>query len=530
MSKVLVLDNVDDICKQILEERGLEVAEDAKLSDEELVEKLSDKEAVIIRSATKLRAPLLEKLSNLRVIGRAGVGVDNIDVDAATKNGILVMNTPDGNTISTAEQTCGLILSAARNIPNAVDSLKNDRWDRKKYQGSELHGKKLGIVGLGKIGAEVAKRMQAFGMDVLAYDPFTTHERAQELGIELREVDELLGEVDFLTVHTPLTEKTKGLVSLKNADKLKKGIRLVNCARGGIYEEEDLIPLIEKGYVSCVALDVYSQEPPDEKLYEMLKHPQIICTPHLGASTEEAQEKVAEQIARQVADALEGKGYKGSLNGKSIALSTNAEVQPFLELAQRLGEFVAQIAPKNQDTIDLSYTGTCSKHAEVLTDAFLTGFLDESIDEMVNLISARYHADERGLKIRESHSKESKIYSDLITVDLDQDAIFHHFSATPFRDGDKRLVDINGFGIELSLEGNIVLWQNEDKPGMLAAASGKLAENNVNIANLSLGRSKKDTGQDAITAFTVDTPLKPEDIQALEDIDGVHNVSYVSLK
>ena len=527
-SKVLVLDKIDDICKQILEERGLNVTVDEGLDDDALVETLKDKDAVIIRSATKIREPVIKKLSNVRVIGRAGVGVDNIDVDAATKHGILVMNTPDGNTISTAEHTCGLILSMARNIPNAVDSLKNGRWDRKKYQGSELHGKKLGIVGLGKIGAEVSRRMQAFGMDIIAYDPFTTKERAQELGVELREVEDLLGEADFLTVHTPLTEKTKGLVSLKNADKLKKGIRLVNCARGGIYEEEDLLELLDKGYVGGAALDVYSQEPPDEKLYELLKHPQIICTPHLGASTEEAQEKVAEQVARQVADALEGKGYKGSLNGKSIALSTNKEVQPFLDVAQRLGEFVAQIAPKNQDTIDLSYSGTCAKHSDVLTDAFLTGFLDESIDEMVNLINARYHADERGLKIRESQSKESNIYSDLITVDLSKEAIFHHFSATPFRDGDKRLVDINGFGIELSLNGNIVLWQNEDKPGMLAAASTKLAENNVNIANLSLGRTTKD--KDAITAFTVDSPLKAEDIQALEDIDGVHNVQYVSLK
>ncbi len=527
-SKVLLLDNVDDICKQILEERGFEVTVDSNLNDEELLDKLNDKDAVVIRSATKIRESVIKKLSNVRVIGRAGVGVDNIDVDAATKHGVLVMNTPDGNTISTAEHACGLILSLARNIPNAVDSLKNNRWDRKKYKGSELHGKKLGIVGLGKIGAEVARRMQSFGMDIIAYDPFTTHERAQDLGVELKEVNELLGESDFLTVHTPLTEKTKGLVSLEQADKLKKGIRLVNCARGGIYKEEDLIPLIDKGYVDSVALDVYSQEPPDDNLYEILKHPQINCTPHLGASTEEAQEKVAEQIARQVADALEGKGYKGSLNGKSIALSTNAEVQPFLDVAQRLGEFVAQVAPKNQDTIDLSYSGKCAKHSEVLTDAFLTGFLDESIDEMVNFINARYHAEERGLKIRESQSKESNIYSDLITVDLSREAVFHHFSATPFRDGDKRLVDINGFGIELSLNGNIVLWKNQDKPGMLASASSKLAENNVNIANLSLGRTHKN--KQAITAFTVDSELSSKDIKDLEDIDGVQDVSYVSLK
>ncbi|MEX0686488.1 MAG: phosphoglycerate dehydrogenase [Balneolales bacterium] len=525
--KVLLLDGVDAVCKEIFESRGFEVLDAPKLKGEDLYKTIGDYNAVVVRSATKVNEELLKHAKNLQVIGRAGVGVDNIDIEAATKMGALVMNTPDGNTISTAEHTCGLILSMARNIPNAVDSLKRGQWDRKKYTGTEVHGKKLGIIGLGKIGSNVAQRMSAFGMTILGYDPYTTRERAEELGVKLMDIDEILAQSDFLTVHTPLTEKTKGLISKKNAGKIKKGICLVNCARGGIFAEDDLTELIETGVVQSVALDVYATEPPDEKLYEILKNPNIVCTPHLGASTTEAQGKVAEQIAEQIADALESKDYKGSLNGKSIALSTNSEVQPFLKLAERLGQFVSQAAPQHTDELAISYTGTCAKHADVLTDSVIRGFLDRNVEDTINLINARYHAELRGLKIKETSSKDTGTYSDLITIELADGADYKKISATVFGKDDFRIVNIDGFNIEIDLNGEIILYSNVDKPGMLASASSLLAKNEVNIAALSLGRNQK-TAQ-AITAITVDKNLSDDDVDTIRKMEGIGKLHYISM-
>lgn len=525
--KVLLLDGIDAICGEILKDRGISFDQPPKMSVEELEKIIADYDAMVVRSATKVTPELLEKAKKMRVVGRAGVGVDNINLDAATRSGVLVMNTPDGNTISTAEQTCALILALSRNIPDAVSSLKEGRWDRKKYTGTEVHGKTLGIIGLGKIGSGVALRMQSFGMQTIGYDPYTTHERAAEMGVEMMDIDEILQKADYLSVHTPLTDKTRGMISLARADKIKPGIRLINCARGGVYEEKDLIPLIEQGIVKSVALDVYSQEPPGEDVLEILKHPAILCTPHLGASTEEAQSKVAEQIAEQIADALELKNFKGSINGKSIALSTNREIQPFLELAERFGALLSQVGPRHIDELSVSYSGTCNKHSQVLTDALLSGFLKDGVEEVVNLINARYLAESRGLKIKETQSKEAQTYSDLITVDLGPKSEYRKLSATLFGEGDYRIVSIDNFKIEIPIEGVMIIYRNIDKPGMLAATSSTLAKRNINIASLNLGRDAK-TSQ-AITAFTIDSPLEEKDIHDLEKIDGVDVVKYVSL-
>ncbi|MEX0929884.1 MAG: phosphoglycerate dehydrogenase [Balneolales bacterium] len=525
--KVLLLDGVDAVCREIFEKRGFEVLDAPGLKGEELIKTIGAYNAVVVRSATKVNADLLRHAPNLQVIGRAGVGVDNIDIDAATKMGALVMNTPDGNTISTAEHTCGMILSMARNIPNAVDSLKRGQWDRKKYTGREVHGKKLGIIGFGKIGSNVAERMQAFGMSIIAYDPFITRERAEDLGVKLMDIDEILSQADFLTVHTPLTEKTRGMISLKNADKIKNGICLVNCARGGIYEENDLVELLDTGVIESVALDVYTVEPPDDKLYEILRHPRIICTPHLGASTTEAQGKVAEQIAEQIADALERKEYKGSLNGKSIALSTNAEVQPYLQLAERLGRFISQLAPEHTNDLSISYTGHCAKHADVLTDSVLRGFLDQNVEDTINLINARYHAGQRGLKISETISRESPTFSDMITIGLSEEADYRKVSATVFGKDDFRIVDIDGYSIEIDLSGEIIIYRNVDKPGMLASASSLLADNQINIAALSLGRDQKTAR--AITAITVDKQLSDGDVENLGKMPGIEKLHYITM-
>ena len=525
--KVLLLDNVDPLCAKKFNERGILAVQPGKLTDAELFNKIGDYDGLVVRSATTVTKELLEHAANLKVIGRAGVGVDNIDIKAATAKGVLVMNTPDGNTISTAEHTCGMILSLARNIPKAVAKVKSGGWDRKSYMGTEVHGKVLGVVGLGKIGSEVARRMIAFGMEVIAYDPFATHEHAQDLGVQLGDIDEVLAKADFLTVHTPLTEKTKGLISVKNASKLKKGVKLVNCARGGIFEEGDLLSLLQEGTVGGIALDVYTQEPPNEELYEILKHENIICTPHLGASTEEAQEKVAEQIADQMADALENKSYKGSLNGKSIALLTNKDVQPYLELAEKLGKMAIQIAPENTNSFEFEYTGDCTKYAEVLTDGLLKGMLTEYVDDAINLINARVYADERGFEIREVTGSKSKTYSDLITVRLPEGARYRNISAAVFGEGDYRIVEIDDYGIELRLEGDMILYQNVDKPGMLASVSGALAKQGINIAALSLGRSKELSN--AITAVSVDKHMSESEIEIVKSLEGINHLQYLSL-
>lgn len=525
--KVLLLDGVDPICGDIFNQRGIQADQPGKLTEEELFAKIADYDGMVVRSATTVTPELLEKATNMKVVGRAGVGVDNINIPSATAKGVLVMNTPDGNTISTAEHTCGMLIALSRNIPTAVSTVKGGGWNRKAYMGTEVHGKTLGIVGLGKIGSEVAKRMFAFGMEIQAYDPFSTEEHAQEIGVKLVELDELLSTSDYLTVHTPLTEKTKGLVSLKNEAKLKKGIRLVNCARGGIYEESDLPQLLDNGVVGGVALDVYSAEPPSEDLYTVLSHPNIICTPHLGASTEEAQEKVAEQIASQMADALENKNYKGSLNGKSISLLTNKEVQPYLQLAEKLGRMIIQLSPDHANNFEFEYAGDSVKYADVLTDGILTGMLSEYIDEAINLINARVYADQRGFNIKEVTSNKSQTYSDLVTIRLPKGAEYTSISATVFGEGDYRIVEIDNYGIELRLEGDLILYQNEDKPGMLASVSGLLANQGINIAALSLGRSGK--GSNAITAVAVDKHLDESERSSIQSMDGIKNVRYISL-
>ena len=524
---VLLLDNVDPVCAEVFNQRGVQTETSGKLTPEELRAKIENYDGIVVRSSTTVDKDLLKHAGNLKVIGRAGVGVDNIDIKAATAKGVLVMNTPDGNTISTAEHTCGMILAMARNIPSAVERIKSGGWDRKTFMGTELQHKTLGIIGLGKIGSEVASRMKAFGMDIIAYDPFATREHSSEIGVELKSLDEVMKSSDFLTVHTPLTDKTKGLISLENKNKLKNGVRLINCARGGIIKESDMTALIDEGIVSGIAVDVYSEEPPSADLYESLKHPAVICTPHLGASTEEAQKKVAVHIAEQMADALEKKSYKGSLNGKSIALLTNKEVNPYLELSEKMGHLAGQIKPENAKHFSFEYRGICAKYSEVLTDGILKGMLAEFVDETVNLINARHYAGERGLAISETTSSDGKMYKDLITIRLNDDAEYREISATVFGENDYRIVEINGYGIELQLEGDILMYKNIDKPGMLASVAGKLASKGINIGALSLGRDKK--GSKAITAIVVDKHLSGDDLKPFFEMEDVDDLKYISL-
>jgi D-3-phosphoglycerate dehydrogenase len=338
-------------------------------------------------------------------------------------------------------------------------------------------------------------------------------------------LDTVLAKADFLTVHTPLTDKTRGMVSKATASKLKKGVRLVNVARGGIFAEADLLDLLNDGTIGGLAVDVYSIEPTPAELLPLLQHPKVVCTPHLGASTDEAQEKVAEQIAAQIADTLERKSFKGTLNGKSIALSTNREVQPFLRLAERLGSFASQLAAANNEILHIEYSGTCASHAEVLTDAVLKGYLKHSSDETINLINARYNANQKGLKVTETISHEVKTYADKIRIQLNKKGHYDDFSATLFGENDFRIVKIDGHAIEVLLDGGMMLYKNIDKPGMLAAVSSTLAKRDINIAALSLGR----TGTQAVTAVMVDSVLSNDVLNEVDALPGVDEVVFVQI-
>ena len=525
--KVLLADNVDASCETLFNERGIQSFRKTGLPEDELLKEISDYDGIVVRSSTKVTSDLLNAGKKLKIVGRAGVGVDNIDIAAATAKGVLVMNTPDGNTISTAEHTCGMILALSRNISQSVNKVKSGGWDRKKFIGAEVYGKQLGIIGFGKIGGEVAERMQQFYMNIQAYDPFLSKEKAEERGIELVTLNELLETSDYITVHTPLTEKTKGLISLKNADQLKKGVRLINCARGGIYKESDLAAMIDDGNVSGIALDVYSSEPPDKELKEILQHPHIICTPHLGASTEEAQKKVARQIASQMADAFEKKSFKGSLNSDSVAMAVNKEAQPYLELAERLGSAAIQMAPEHANNFSFEYSGNCAKFEEVLTDSILKGMLSNHVSEVVNLINARVYAQELGFKIKETTAPGAKTYNDLITIRLGSSSSFKKLSAVVFGDGDYRITEVNDFTIEVPLKGEIILYSNVDKPGMLASVSGALAKQDINIASLSLGRSREKS--EAVTAVRVDRKMNKKELKPIIALKGVASVQYISI-
>ncbi|MDA0671753.1 MAG: phosphoglycerate dehydrogenase [Bacteroidetes bacterium] len=526
-SRFLLLDNVDPVCAKTLAERGYEADQPSGWSEDDLKREISKYAGLVVRSGTQVDEALLEHATDLQVIGRAGVGVDNIDLAAATTRGVLVMNTPDGNTISTAEHTCGMILSLARNIPEAVARVKGGGWDRKAFMGSEVYGKTLGIIGLGKIGSEVARRMSAFGMTIVGFDPFATQEHADEFGIKLMSLEEVLGAADFLTVHTPLTDKTRGLISAKNKTLLKPGVRLVNCARGGIITEMDLPELLDEGIVSGVALDVYSGDFGGDELREVLAHPAVVCTPHLGASTEEAQEKVAEQIAHQLADAIENTSYKGSVNAKSVALLANPDVKPFLVMAERLGAMCGQLIKEHAGDLKVEYTGQCAKFADLLTDGILKGMLTPYISGSVNLINARTYANERGFSVSETTTTAKGQYNDLVRVTLEENDVYHTLTATLFGGEDPRVVGIDNFQIELRLEGELLVYQNQDIPGMLASVSGALASREINIGALSLGRSSK--GERALTVLQVDRALDEDDLAAIQGIDGVENVHVCSL-
>jgi len=502
---------------------------DKRLSEEELIPMVSDVNAIVVRSETKVTARIIENAPQLKIVGRAGVGVDNVDRESATKHGVVVVNTPSGNTIATAELTFSMMISLARSIPQAHMSMKNGQWDRKKFKGIELLGKTLGILGMGRIGSELAKRAQAFGMSVVAYDPYLSHARAKDLGVELFEkLEDIYSRADFITVHMPLTDETRDMLNADAFKKMKKGVKLINCARGGIINEDDLVTAVKDGVVSGAALDVYVSEPlaEDSPLREV---PDIIMTPHLGASTVEAQVNVGIEVADTIAAYLLEGAIQNSVNMPALDAHTYQKVKRYLGLAEKLGRLVAQLAPKRNDRVKVTFGG---KAAQVPTDpitrCLLKGFLEGAGGSEVNLVNVRALVEGLGLLVEESKSNEQTDFSEWLHV-----AVFsgeEKVSAGGTCIGLKnepRIMRLSSQPIEIVPEGVLLIYNNTDRPGMVGHIGNLVGRHNINIANMSLNRDQE--GGQALTVLNLDSVPPKELLEELEKDANISNVRVVTL-
>ena len=527
MKKILISDPVDRNCEKILRNAGFDVDSKMGISNDELFRIIRNYNGLIVRSETKATSELISKMENMEVIGRAGTGVDNIDLIAATRKGIIVMNTPGGNTISTAEHTMALMLSMFRNIPQANQSLRSGKWDRKSFKGTELYGKKIGIVGLGKIGREVVSRSKSFGMRVLGYDPVLSDDIADKMGIELVDLNTIFAESDIITVHVPLTEETKHMINSETLSVCKNGIKIINCARGGIVDESDLVTALDSGKVSSAAFDVYEVEPPDLKS-RLLNHPRVVCTPHLGASTGEAQIKVAVQIAEQIVDLFNNGKIVGAVNASAIEAGGKKELSSYVRLAENLGSLQAQMINGQLKQVNMNFSGELlHSSTSLLSTAVVKGFLSRLRTESINFVNAPFLLKEMGVIVNETKAGASTNYNNLLEIEFITDREKHFLSGTVFGNNEIRLVNVDGFYLELKPEGDMIFYSNVDRPGVLSSVGRTLAEANINIAGLSLGRLGK--GEKAITAISIDSPVDKETLKKISEIEGVNNAFAVRI-
>ena len=528
MKKILITDSISDKCIEELESAGYDVDYKTDFSPDSLKEKIKDYNALIVRSASKVTSGLIEKMENMEVIGRAGTGVDNIDIESATKKGILVLNTPGGNTISAAEHTVAMMLSMCRLIPMASRSLSEKKWDRKSFKGSELQDKTLGLLGLGKIGKEVAKRVQGFGMKVIAYDPLLSSELAEKLNVTLQKMDDVFINSDIISVHVPLNDKTKYLISEETISKCKDGVKIVNCARGGIVNEKDLLNALSTGKVSAAALDVFESEPPDTE-NKLLNHPKVVCTPHLGASTDEAQEKVAIQIAEQISDYFLNNRISGAVNAPSVQKEIPNRLEPYVKLLEVIGLFHSQIMEGQLNNIEITFWGDdLNSISELLTASLLKGLLSKQRTERVNLINAQLLAKEDGITIKEIKSSETRAYNNLIRASLNSNDNFSRvIEGTIVGKNELRIINIDGFPVDFNPTGKLILYYNKDVPGILANVSTMLANEQINIAGLSLGRIEE--GKEALTIIKIDSDFNYDLLKRSKSIEGIKSIYSVTI-
>jgi D-3-phosphoglycerate dehydrogenase / 2-oxoglutarate reductase len=525
--KVLISDSLSKEAVEILEkEKEFKVDVNTKLTPEELKKVIKDYDALLVRSATKITKDVIAAADKLKIIGRAGVGLDNVDVEAASKKGVIVVNTPGGNTISTAEHTFSMMLALSRNIAQADLSMKKGEWERKKFMGVELYGKTLGVIGLGRIGTEVSRRALSFDMKILAYDPYLSAEKAKDQGIELVGLDRIFKESDYITVHTPLTDETKHLVSDKAFSLMKKGIRIINCARGGIIDEDALAKAIESGKVAGAAFDVYEEEPP--KNSKLVKLDKVVLTPHLGASTEEAQVNVAIDVANTVRDALLGRGVRNAVNVPCVDAEMYKVIEPYLKLAEKVGSMQAQLADGHIKKVKIRYVGDLLKYdLTPFTVSIIKGMLAPILQETVNYVNSLVIAKERGINIVESKTAQIEDFASLIVVEVETDKSKGLICGTLFTKVDPRIVKINEFYVDCVPEGNMLVVFNRDVPGIIGQIGTIFGRNNINVASVSFGRDEK--GGEAISVWNVDSEVGKKVLNEIKNAKNVEEVKLVKL-
>jgi D-3-phosphoglycerate dehydrogenase len=501
---------------------------DRRLPEAELIPLVKESTAMVVRSETKVTRKVLEAAPKLRAVGRAGVGVDNVDVEAATQFGIVVMNTPGGNTVSTAELTLSMLMALARKIPQANQSMKAGEWNRKHFQGVELYNKTLGILGMGRIGSEVARRAVGFGMRVLAYDPYLALSRAKALQVELVELDDLYRRADFITVHVPMSDETRGMINSAAFAKMKKGVRVVNCARGGIIVERDLLAALESGHVAGAALDVYEQEPPPAD-FPLRRLPQVIMTPHLGASTEEAQDNVGIEVAESLTDFLLHGTVRNAVNLPSLDAKTYEIIKPYLNLGEKLGRLMAQLAPKRNERFVMTYGGRATElPTDPITRAALKGFLESAGGQDVNQVNVRSLAHALGLLVEEVKSNEETDFHEWLHVAVYSGSQRFSAGGTFFgRSHQPRIVRINGKPVEIVPQGVLLVLTNKDRPGIVGYLGTVLGRHQVNIASMSLNRN--DAGGEALTVLNLDSVPSPAAMDEVQKDPDIRNVRIVKL-
>ena len=511
--KVLVSDKLSDTAVQIFRDRGIDVDFMPELGKDKdkLAEVIGDYDGLAIRSATKVTAKLLENATNLKVIGRAGIGTDNVDKEAASKKGIIVMNTPYGNMITTAEHAIAMMFSVARQIPEASASTQAGKWEKSKFMGVELTGKTLGVIGAGNIGGIVCDRARGLKMKVVAYDPFLSQEKADKMGVEKVELDELLKRADFVTLHVPLTEQTKNILSRENLEKMKKGARVINCARGGLVDEEALADLLKSGHIGAAAFDVFTVEPATEN--PLFGLPNVVCTPHLGAATTEAQENVALQVAEQMSDYLLTGAVSNALNMPSVTAEEAKVMGPWLKLSDHLGGFIGQMTDEPIKAINILYDGVVADmNLEALTCSAVAGIM-KSVNPEVNMVSAPLMAKEKGVKISTTRQDKSGAFEGYIKLTVVTDRRERSIGGTVFSDGKPRFIQIKGINIDAEIGAHMLYTTNKDEPGIIGTLGQTMGENGVNIANFTLGRSA--AGGEAIALLYVDAPVGKDVIAKL---------------
>lgn len=504
MPKVLISDKLSPAAVDIFRQRGVEAEVAVGLTPDELKEKIKGFDGLAIRSATKVTADILDAADTLKVVGRAGIGVDNVDLPAATQRGVVVMNTPGGNAVTTAEHAISMMLALARRIPAADRSTKEGKWEKSKFVGVEVANKVLGLVGCGNIGAIVADRVRGLKMRVMAYDPYLSKERARDLGVrKVETLGELYKDADFITLHVPANEQTRGMIDLGAMNQMKPGVRLINCARGGLIVEADLKQAIQEGQVAGAAIDVFAEEPArDNPLFDL---EEVICTPHLGASTTEAQEKVALQVAEQMADYLTTGAVTNALNMPSLTAEESAQLGPYMELAEQLGSFAGQLTESGLKAITLEYEGhVAGLNTRPLMQTALAAFLRPMLDS-VNVVNAPVIARERDIDVSEVKHERPREYHTLIRVTVETERQKRSVAGTLFGGSKPRLVEIKGIPVEAELGPNMLYITNEDKPGLIGSLGKTLGDAGVNIATFHLGRSAR--GSDAIALIEVDEGL-----------------------